>query len=91
MKCWEWVHPALEQEDLNHLLKSLPALFSVIVNAERDLLHQLSFELGKSEVWNAIWNAKNQKSQPQWHQRRASSVRPCQLPGVQAGSGPVTC
>lgn len=90
MKHLEWVHPALEQDDLNHFLKSLPALFSVTVNAERDLLHQLSFELRKSEVCNAIWNTKNQKSQPQWHQCRASTscVRPSQL---QTGPGPVTC
>lgn len=53
MKCWEWVHPALEQEDLNHFLKSLPVLFSVTVNAEQNLLHQLSFELGRSEVRHA--------------------------------------
>lgn len=93
MKCWEWVHPALEQEDLNHFLKSLPVLFSVTVNAAQNLLHQLSFELGRSEVCHATWNAKKRKSQPQWHQCRASTfcVRPSQLPGVQAGPGPVTC
>lgn len=96
VKCWELFHPALEQEGLSPFPKSLPALFSVTLNVERGLLHQLSFELGKSEIPNATWKAKKQKSHLQCHHCRASTfhVRPSQLPTCvvyRLDKGTVTC
>lgn len=47
----------VEQEGLSHFPKSLPALLFVTLNVEQDLLHQLSFELGKSDICSATWKA----------------------------------